>query len=66
MGMVAAGYGVAILPEVLVGAASPMCVTRPLRAPVPPLELKLIWRQATATASLQNFVTVARRCAALR
>ncbi len=66
LGMVAAGYGVAILPEVLVGDASPMCVTRPLRAPVPPLELKLIWLQATATASLQNFVVVARRCAARR
>ena len=61
LGMVAAGYGVAILPEVLVGAASPMYVTRQLRAPVPPLELKLIWLQGTATSSLQNFVAVARR-----
>ncbi len=66
LGMVAAGYGVAILPEVLVGAASPMCVTRRLRAPVPPLELKLIWLQATVTASLQKFVAVARRCAERR
>ncbi len=64
--MVAAGYGVAILPEILVGAANPLCVTKPLRAPVAPLTLKLLWRRETLTEAMRSFVAVARRCCETR
>jgi DNA-binding transcriptional LysR family regulator len=61
LGMVAAGYGVAILPGVLV--QSPACAycTRPLRAPVPAFRLDLIWRPSVTSQLLQNFVAIAER-----
>ncbi|MBE7159300.1 MAG: LysR family substrate-binding domain-containing protein, partial [Rhodospirillales bacterium] len=60
LGMVAAGYGVAILPEVLVAALHPSCMTKPLRAPVAPLELKLLWRREAPTGVIENFLAVAK------
>ena len=62
LSMVAAGYGVAILPEVLVDASNLAWITRPLRAPVEPLELKLLWRRQATTDAMKNFLTVASRC----
>ncbi len=62
LSMVAAGYGVAILPEVLVAGSNPACITKPLRAPVESLELKLLWRRQATTDAMKNFLTVARRC----
>ena len=62
LGMVAAGYGVAVLPEILVAASIPLCVTKRLRAPVAPLELKLLWRREILTEATRSFLAVARRC----
>ena len=62
LGMVAAGYGVAILPQILVAASRPLCVTRPLRAPVAALELKLLWRRESRTEAMRSFLAVAKRC----
>lgn len=62
LGMVAAGYGVAILPQVLVAASDSSYVTKPLRAPVAPLELKLLWRRDSSTGAVENFLAVAKRC----
>ena len=61
LGMVAAGYGVALMPEVLVQSFAHACRTRPLRAPVPVFRLDLVWRQTSASPLLQNFVEVAGR-----
>jgi DNA-binding transcriptional LysR family regulator len=58
--MVAGGYGVAILPEVLVTAANSGYKFRPLRAPVPPFALKLLWLRKAPSLVLQNFLAVAR------
>lgn len=60
LGMVAAGYGVALLPEVLVQGLVPTCRLRPLRAPVPPFRLNLLWRRQTQSPVLQQFLAVAR------
>ncbi len=59
LGMVSAGYGVAILPEVLVGASVPAGQMRRLRAPVPPFRLSLIWSGAATSQALKNFREVA-------
>lgn len=61
LGMVAAGYGVTVLPEVLVTASAPLCVAKRLRAPVAPLELKLLWRRDALTKAVQSFLAVAKR-----
>ena len=66
LGMVAAGYGVAILPEILVGAANPLWVTKLLRAPVAPLTLKLLWRREILNGAMQSFLVVAGRCSETR
>lgn len=63
LGMVAAGCGVAILPEVLVGASLPAGRVRRLRAPVPPFRLSLIWLGEASSRVLQNFLAVAERFA---
>ena len=62
LGMVAAGYGVTIMPEVVVGSPSPAWRTRRLCAPVPTMELKLLWLRASSSLVLQNFLSVVRRC----
>ncbi len=59
LGMVSAGYGVAILPEVLVGASVPAGRMRRLRAPVPPFRLSLIWSGTATSQVLENFRKVA-------
>ncbi len=61
LGMIGAGYGVAILPEVLVNSLLPSCRTRRLQTPVPPLCLRLIWLRNSSSLILQNFLTVAKR-----
>lgn len=64
LSMVGAGYGVAILPELLVSASSEACRTRKLRAPVPSFRLKLLWLRKAPSLVLQNFLAVAERWAA--
>jgi DNA-binding transcriptional LysR family regulator len=59
--MVAAGYGVAILPEVAVTSFVHACQTRQLRAPVPPFRLKLLWLRDAQSPLLQNFLAVAKQ-----
>ena len=59
LGMVAAGYGVAILPEVLVSAPVPDGQMRRLRAPVPRFRLRLIWLRGATSQALENFREVA-------
>ncbi len=61
LGMVAGGYGIAILPEMLITRALPKCVIRPLRPPVPPFHLKLLWQRENPSVVLQNFVEVVTR-----
>ena len=61
LGMVAAGYGVAILPEVVAISSVHPCPTRRLRAPVPPFRLKLLWLRDAQSPLLLNFLTVARQ-----
>ena len=63
LGMVAAGYGVAIFPEVLVSGAERTWKFRPLGSPVPPFRLRLLWVKKAPSLALQNFVAVARRSA---
>lgn len=60
LGLVAAGYGVAILPEVLLSSPRAGWVTRRLRAPVPPFQLSLYWLRKSPSLVLQNFLAVAR------
>ena len=62
LGMVAAGYGVTIMPEVVVGSPGPAWRTRRLCAPVPTMELKLLWLRASSSLVLQNFLSVVRGC----
>ncbi len=64
LGMVAAGYGVSILPEVLITRSDPIYATRRLRAPVPKFHLKLLWLRGASSMVLQNFLAVAKRYAA--
>jgi len=61
LGMVAAGYGVAILPEVAVTSFDHACQMRPLRPPVPSFRLKLLWLREDRSPLLQNFLKVAKR-----
>jgi DNA-binding transcriptional LysR family regulator len=49
LGMVAAGYGVTIMPEVVVSSPGPAWRTRRLCAPVPTMELKLVWLRASSS-----------------
>ena len=60
LGMVAAGYGVAIMPEVVMTSFVHGCRTRRLRAPVPPFRLKLVWLSNAQSPLMQNFLAVAR------
>jgi len=61
LSMVAAGYGVAILPEVAVTSFVHTCQTRRLRAPVPPFRLKLLWLRDAMSPLLQDFLAVAKQ-----
>ena len=66
LGMVGAGYGVGILPEVVVSATDPTYKVRRLRAPVPPFRLRLLWLKQPPSVALQNFVAVAKQWATQR
>ena len=63
LGMVTAGYGVALLPEVLVRGQVPASQVRRLRAPVPPFRLNLLWLRQSTSQVLRNFLLVARESA---
>ena len=56
--MVNAGYGVAILPEVLVDVPAR---TLRLAAPVPCFKLMLVWLRNAPSIALKNFLAVAER-----
>lgn len=60
LGMVAAGYGVSILPEVVVDSHAGNYQIRPLLPPVPPFLLKLIWLRGRSSRVLKNFLAVAK------
>lgn len=60
LGMVAAGYGVAILPETVARTADPGCHVRPLRPPVPPFHLTLLWRRDASVPVLHNFLAMTK------
>ena len=62
LGMVAAGYGVTIMPEVVVGSPGPAWRTRRLCAPVPTMELKLLWLRSSSSLVLRNFLSGVRAC----
>ena len=62
LGMVGAGYGVAILPEMVAHAAHGSQI-RPLCPPVPNFHLKLLWRREAASTLLDNFLATTRRAA---
>jgi DNA-binding transcriptional LysR family regulator len=61
LSMAAAGYGVCILPKVLLSAMRHSCCLVPLNPPVPVFSLKLIWVPAAASLLLKNFVTVVQQ-----
>ena len=63
LGMVTAGYGVALLPEVLVRGQMPTSQVRRLRAPVPSFRLNLLWLRQSTSQVLRNFLLVAREVA---
>ncbi|HEY0793520.1 MAG TPA: LysR substrate-binding domain-containing protein [Chthoniobacterales bacterium] len=60
LGLVAAGYGIAVLPEVAVAPAPSEVRVLPLRAPVPKFKLKLLWLRENPSLVLQNFLSVAQ------
>jgi DNA-binding transcriptional LysR family regulator len=61
LGMVGAGYGVSIFPEVVVSSVGPACCTRRLRPPVPTFHLKLLWLRGSSSLVLKNFLLLAKR-----
>ena len=63
LSMVAAGFGVAILPEVVTTSFVHTCQIRVLRAPVPPFRLKLLWSRDARSQMLRDFLTVAKQWA---
>lgn len=60
LGMVAANYGVALLPEVLVRGRVPARQVRRLSAETPAFQLNLVWLRQSASPVLRDFLTVAR------
>lgn len=63
LAMVAAGYGVALLPEVLVHAQASACRVRRLGAPVPSFRLNLLWLRQASSEVLRSFLAVAQEVA---
>ncbi|MBE7211553.1 MAG: LysR family transcriptional regulator [Gluconacetobacter diazotrophicus] len=61
--MVAAGYGVAILPAKLVKDPPPNCRTRRLRLPAPGYRLRMVWPRESRSAVLRDFLRVVDRAA---
>ena len=58
--LVAAGMGVALVPESLRHMRRTGVVYRPLSDRIPPVEMGLAWREGDATAALAAFVAHAR------
>ncbi len=58
LSLVAAGYGVCILPEVVLSSSDPTYRIRRLRAPVPEFHLKLLWLRKNPSRVLRNFLAV--------
>lgn len=57
---VAAGFGVALVPEALSHLHMPGVEYRPLAPPVPEIPLSIAWRRADASKLVEHFVAVAR------
>ncbi len=57
--MVAAGYGVAILAESSAHLPMPGCEVRRLRLPLPPYQLRMLWRREVTSPLLRNFLAMA-------
>ncbi len=58
--LVAAGFGVALVPEALSHLRMPGVAYRPLAPPVPEVALSIAWRRADASKLVEHFVAVAR------
>ena len=63
LAMVAAGYGVAVVPDVFGNTLPPQLRTKLVRLPasVPPLQLFVVWMPDAVSAPAQRFIEVARR-----
>ncbi len=61
LGMVAAGYGVALMAESSAHSPMPGCELRPLRLPLPPYQLRMLWLEEVTSPLLRNFLAVAER-----
>lgn len=64
LAMVAAGYGVAVLPDIFRDNTLPPTLrTKRLRLPaaMPPLQLFMVWRPDDVSPALRGFIEVARR-----
>ena len=66
LGMVTAGYGVALLPEVLVLGQVPARQVRRLSAPVLPFRLNLLWLRHSTSRVLHDFLAVVQEDARKR
>jgi DNA-binding transcriptional LysR family regulator len=66
LGLVAAGLGVTLLPSAVANLERAGVVYRPLQAPVPTMELGMIWRADDMSPSLLRFIEVVREVVAER
>ena len=66
LAMVAAGYGVAVVPDVFGDTLSPKLRTKLVRLPVsvPPLQLFTVWMPEAASGPMRRFLEVAQRLSA--
>ncbi len=62
LAMTAAGYGVAVLPDIFDGTLRPTLRSKRLRLPeaVPPLELHTVWLRDSTSTALAQFLTMIR------
>lgn len=61
LAMVAAGYGVAILAGSSAHLPMPGCEVKRLRLPLPPYQLRMLWRREVTSPLLRNFLAMAGR-----
>jgi len=59
LGLVAAGFGVAVLPQSLAGYAWPGLVVRPLREHRPAVETAIVWHRDATSPVLRRFLRIA-------
>jgi DNA-binding transcriptional LysR family regulator len=64
LSMVAAGYGVAILPKVSVNEKRSNYFTRLLSPPVPKFQLKLTWLSSSRSQFLPKLIAISQRYSA--